>query len=504
MNKTVHANIGGLIFHIDEDAYQKLHQYLDRLRTYFRQTDTSSDILEDIEARIAELLQDRLGDKRQIVNNSDVDAVIQAMGKPEDFDDVAGEGPTAGRTESTAHSFGRRLFRNPDDKQVGGVASGLAAYFNIDVIWLRLMFILFIFFWGTGVLIYIILWVIVPEATTPSEKLQMRGEPVTVSNIEKSVREELEQVGERIKGFAKSNFNTDGAGGQPSSVSRAANKVGEVLSVVLQTVGKLFGVFIIIVGMIMLGSLLVALFTTSTAFSVSLPFVNEFLFSSTSQALWMSTGVLMLTIVPIAWFIVTIILALMKVKQGRRFVHLGFLAVFLAGLFITIGAGINLGLDFRSKGVVKEEMTIDQPVSDTLTLSMNEPDWPATGDIAHVYAGDDYIRIGMGDFDITEDTLYYTDIEIRTVATRDSIYSLTMYYYARGNTALEGRERARDISYSFSQAGDRLMFDPLFQAGDHPYRNQHIRIIVRVPEGKQAIVDPALEEWTNRHIYQDY
>jgi hypothetical protein len=239
-------------------------------------------------------------------------------------------------------------------------------------------------------------------------------------------------------------------------------------------------------------------------FSVSLPFVNEFLFSSTSQALWMSTGVFLLTIVPIAWFITTIILALMRVKQGRRFVHLGFLVVFLAGLFITIGAGINLGLDFRSKGVVKEELSIDQPQSDTLTLSMNEPDWPVSRDVAHLYAGDDYIRLGMGDFDITEDTLYYTDIEIRTVATRDSTYSLTVYYYARGNTSLEGRARARDISYSFSQEGDRLLFDPLFQVGDHPYRNQHIRVVVRVPEGKQAIVDPALEEWTNRHIYQDY
>ena len=88
----------------------------------------------------------------------------------------------------------RRLYRNPDDKLLGGVCSGIASYFDVDAVWVRLAFAFIFFVFGSGFLLYILLWIIVPEAKTTAEKLQMRGEPVTISNIEKNVKEEMEQV----------------------------------------------------------------------------------------------------------------------------------------------------------------------------------------------------------------------------------------------------------------------------------------------------------------------
>ena len=188
MNKTININLGGYFFHIDETAYQKLRRYLDAIsKSLSDDPQGKNEIISDIEARISELLSEKITDARQVVNEQDISDIIQIMGEPEDYADSeeAYSEPSYKRTRK--QNTGKKLFRDTDDKFIGGVAAGIAHYFDVDVIWIRLAFILTTVFSGVGLLAYIIFWVITPEARTTAEKLQMEGEAVNIDNIEKKI-----------------------------------------------------------------------------------------------------------------------------------------------------------------------------------------------------------------------------------------------------------------------------------------------------------------------------
>ncbi|HRO09364.1 MAG TPA: PspC domain-containing protein [Saprospiraceae bacterium] len=207
MNKTYNINLGGYPFSINDDAFEYVHAYLGSIRSHFSLSKGCEEIVNDIEVRMAELFQDHLKG-RMIISMKEVDEVIAIMGKPEDF----GAEPmaesysfTSGYTKSPSGlGTAKKLFRNPDDKKVAGICSGIAAYFGIeDPIWIRLVFVLLIFTVGAGAFTYIILWVLVPEAKTASDKLSMRGEPTTVSNIASLVEAELTDLGNKINKWSK-------------------------------------------------------------------------------------------------------------------------------------------------------------------------------------------------------------------------------------------------------------------------------------------------------------
>jgi phage shock protein PspC (stress-responsive transcriptional regulator) len=200
MKKTFSINISGIIFHIDEDAYQKLNAYLEKLKSHFRNTEGRDDIINDIESRIAEILQERLTDKKEVVSLKDVNEVIKIMGQPSDFAEES-EDDTS-QVNENYYTPGKRLFRNPDNKIIGGVSSGIATYLNIDALWIRLLFIITLFAGGTGVFVYIILWVAMPEASTTADRLQMKGEAVNIDNIEKSIRKEFDGMKTRVNDFS--------------------------------------------------------------------------------------------------------------------------------------------------------------------------------------------------------------------------------------------------------------------------------------------------------------
>jgi len=186
MNKTVNINLAGIFFHIDEDAYLKLQRYLEAIKRSFTDSQGRSEIISDIEARIAELFSERVKHDKQVIGNKEVDEVITIMGQPEDYlvdDEIFEDEP---RKQTSSSSDSKKLFRDTDNSYIGGVASGLGHYLGIDAVWVRLLWIIFAFgSGGTFILIYILFWVLVPEAKTTSEKLTMTGEPVNISNIEK-------------------------------------------------------------------------------------------------------------------------------------------------------------------------------------------------------------------------------------------------------------------------------------------------------------------------------
>ena len=194
MNKTVTIVLNGVLFHIEEEAYNKLKEYLDSIKQYYASHNgDSEEILKDIESSIAEKFSAKLKTAKQVVSMADVEALIKVMGTVEDFaaleDDNIGETKESKKTESEGpNKLSRRLYRNPDDKIIAGVASGIASYFNIDPVIVRLLFVASVFAGGTGIIIYLVMSVIVPMAETSTQKLEMQGKPVTLKKIEQASR----------------------------------------------------------------------------------------------------------------------------------------------------------------------------------------------------------------------------------------------------------------------------------------------------------------------------
>lgn len=206
MKKTLTVNLGGTVFHIDEDAYRLLDNYLSNLRLYFRRQEGAEEIVNDIEIRISELFSEKITAGSQVITIPDVEEVIARMGKPEDFGGgEEGEAKKASSgTTGTSATFRRKLYRNPDDKMLGGVASGLAAYMGWDVTVVRLI-MLIVLICGVGSLIpiYIVCWIVIPEAHTAAEKLNMRGEDVTIENIGKTVTDGFERMASNVNDYMK-------------------------------------------------------------------------------------------------------------------------------------------------------------------------------------------------------------------------------------------------------------------------------------------------------------
>ncbi|MDR3127615.1 MAG: PspC domain-containing protein [Tannerellaceae bacterium] len=184
MKKTLSVNLGGKMFHIDEDAYTLLDKYLGSLRGYFGREEGGEEILLDFERRIAELFEGKLHPGYDVVGMMEVEEVIRKMGKPEE---ICG-GKAGEKTETQWKPEKKKLYRDTSDEILGGVASGLAAYMGWDATAVRMVFIVLLFI-HVGLPLYLILWLIIPPAQTAAERLQMRGERVTVENIGRTITE---------------------------------------------------------------------------------------------------------------------------------------------------------------------------------------------------------------------------------------------------------------------------------------------------------------------------
>jgi len=192
MKTVVNASIGGRSFSVDSDAYDRLNLYL----THFREklgnnAMQSKEIMDDIESRIAELFYEEVGDRNRVVSLALVEKVIGQLGMPDgspETDSHKAAGPSSSYERSYGYERPRphhSLFRDPDNRVLGGVCSGVAAYFDIDIVLVRVLTFCIIVFGGVGCLLYFILWLVVPKAETPAEKCMMRGEEPTAENMAK-------------------------------------------------------------------------------------------------------------------------------------------------------------------------------------------------------------------------------------------------------------------------------------------------------------------------------
>jgi phage shock protein PspC (stress-responsive transcriptional regulator) len=194
MKITVSINLGGYSFNIDEDAYSELKRYLKNLELHFAGEESSAEILSDIESRMAELFRTKLTSYKQVIDIGDVQQVISVLGTPEDISD--GEGPTI--KDKFASPGYHRMYRDTDHRAIGGVCAGIAAYWDLEIWVVRLIFFALAMM-GVGILIYLILYVVLPEARTTAEKIAMKGNPVNIHNIKDSVKQEFDTVRKNMK-----------------------------------------------------------------------------------------------------------------------------------------------------------------------------------------------------------------------------------------------------------------------------------------------------------------
>lgn len=226
MNKTIDINLSGRMFHVDEDAYKLLYDYLYNLRHAFEHQEGCNEIMDDLENRLAELLIEHTSGRQEVVSLAIVEKAIGLLGKPEEI--AGGNEPELQaeeqqpKTEASPEAekepeeepeteapkdtpppeepVRKRLFRNPDDRMLGGVLGGLAVYLNWDPTLLRLLMVVILFAgYGTVIPIYVICWLVIPKAVTATDKLHMQGRPVTMENIGKMVTGGIESAGEYLR-----------------------------------------------------------------------------------------------------------------------------------------------------------------------------------------------------------------------------------------------------------------------------------------------------------------
>lgn len=501
MNKTVTINISGIIFHIEEDAYEKLSRYLSTIKGYFRDSDGRDEIMSDIEARIAEMLQEKVGKTKQVVLMSDVDEVISAMGQPEEF--AAGSDETYSKeeraTEEPKDTYmpprRRRVFRDPDDRVLGGVCSGLGSYFDIDPVWIRIAFAVAFFVFGSGLLLYILLWIIIPQARTTAEKLEMRGESVNINNISKTVNEEMEYLRKRMENL--------GSRENRERMRHGASRLGGVLGDIFRVIGKVIAVFFVVLGIIMLVALLGSLFGANNVVHIenngvhtaySLKELGNVFFTSPSQYNMMLFGVTLLVGIPLIALVYLGIRLLFKVKSNR-IVKMVLFGAWLVGWVFTIWAGIKIGKELDDSATSRQQVKLTQPKSDTLYLRMR-------ADSRFDFEDNAYdSRVTLGDWNLVEVddkkmVFGYPNLDI--VKSETDSFELTVIKSANGPTKKDAQVYARNIRYNFYQTDSLVEFNPYFDIdlGDK-FRNQSLRLVLKVPKGKVIFLSKSM----NKIIY---
>ncbi len=557
MKKNISINIGGIIFHIEEDGYEKLKNYLDSVNSYFSTFEDSKEIIEDIEGRIAEIFLARLDEGKQVISQVDVDELINIMGTTKDFDaaietepeeepakETTEEEPKAEKKETTdkklfrdskrkviggvasglAHFFGidpiwvrllflaflfnivfwglstfifvayivlwiaipasdkldddkavKKLYRDSEDRVLGGVSSGIAQYFGVDTIIIRVLFVVSIFLGGAGLVAYIILWIITPEAKTITEKMQMQGEPVTISNIEENVKKSLnvregeENVFVKILLFP---FRLI------AIIFKALGELlGPLLKFAVEALRILVGVFLVFLGFVMMICFTMAFFVL-LGLGGSMEHLIQF---GTLPADYLIGSLSTVTI--ISSYLVTMVPSLAIALGGlsiitRKMVTRPFVGWSMFGLWLLGLIGLAFSVptfirDFSTENSYIEERTF-KVTDETPTLYLNEIDY------------------GFG----------YEGVELKLRGHSDSTYLLKLDFESRGATRSAARENASAVDYFVEQRNGDFYFDnELSFDNDTPFRLQRLEATFFIPYGQVFRMEDELADILRNTLY---
>ena len=488
MNKTVNINLGGMFFHIDEDAYQKLTRYFDAIKRSLSNSSGHDEIIKDIEIRVSELLNEKQISDKHVVGLKDVDEVIAVMGQPEDYiieDELKGSQTFS----NTSNRRTKKLYRDKEKGMIGGVSAGLGHYFGIDAVWIRIVLILLVFAgFGTGILAYIILWIVTPEAITTSEKLEMTGEPVTISNIEKKVREEFESVSDKFK-----NVDYDKYGNQiKSSAGKIGSSFGDFIMTIFKIFAKFLGVILIITGIATLVSLLIAVFTLGSSDFINVPWQNFIEAGNfTDYPIW-SFGLLMFFAVGIPFFFLTLLgfkLLSPSIKSIGNIAKYTLLALWIIAIAILISIGIKQASEVAYEGKTVQKETINITPNDTLFVKFRYNEY-YTKDI------DDRESFKFVQDSASTQLIYSNNVRIEILRTDEKLPFIQIEKIARGKSFQDAKQRAEKIKYAIKIEGNQLILDNyLLTEVTNKFRDQEVEIFLYLPEGTLLKPDSSVQNY---------
>ncbi|GLB51614.1 hypothetical protein NBRC110019_06530 [Neptunitalea chrysea] len=488
MNKTININLGGLFFHIDEEAYFKLQKYLDTIKRSLSSSPGRDEIIGDIEARIAELFSERLMNERQVVSMKDVSEVIDIMGQPEDYmvdEEIFEDEPI--RQKSAPKGTHKQLLRDPDNKYIAGVSSGLSYYFGIDPLWIRLLWVLLVIAgFGSPILLYIILWIIMPEAVTTAQKLSMRGEPVNISNIEKKVKEGFEDVADRVK-----NADYEKAGRKIKSTGQTFfETIGNIIVTILKVFGKFAGVLLIIVAVATLIGLLMGVIAAIIGGSFSVHFgpfgMNESYFLHDVPFWFFMLLVLFAVGIP---FFFLLILGIKIIANNTKSIgnvsRYSLLAVWILAIVGLIYVAIehNFENSISSTNTEKYEYTIGSPKKVTIALSQDRI-------FSHTYKSN---GITIVESDGQEKILNH-HVRLNVRPTIDTVMYIKVEKKSTGKNYNQAKSIAENISFNYTINNNLIKLDDYILSDDeNKYLNQSVYVTIYVPEDIYVELDPSIK-----------
>jgi phage shock protein PspC (stress-responsive transcriptional regulator) len=495
MKETVKINLNQRLFDLDEDAYKTLKTYLDSLRKYFeKRPGEAEEILQDIEQRIAEILEQKLSSNKQVITIADIEETIGTMGTVDDITREAEDSEQqdfntddADEKKSTADDYNReyrRLHRDLESNILGGVCSGMAAFFNIDPVWIRLAFVLLLIANGIGLLVYLILWAAVPAARTTAQRLQMRGRPVTVENIQESVKSEYERV--------KDSFNKYS---QSESFKRTRDTVNEVFTTFGQIFLAIIKIILIVIGVamaIVLITLLLGFFGVIAAgwnfHTWQLPDIpfREHIGPMFHDITFFSIALLLVIMIPAVAILGGIIKLIFNVKT-----HYSVLSAFawtiwslaLVFLIISVISGKDL---INNSYKEKDEVILNINKSKPLYINIYDtilPDWKMG---YYTFFGHEIIRNKINEKCYLKPSIYINtsdDSSMRMIIEKSSsILSFDDNIYS-------------NYQYNWDQTDTTIILDNYFSIHEEDlWQLPGINVYVLVPEGKEIFIDKDLKE----------
>jgi phage shock protein PspC (stress-responsive transcriptional regulator) len=490
MKKTISVNISGLVFNIEEEAYSALDQYLKDISARIKNSEDAKEIIRDVESRIAELFREKLSNTSEVITVEHVEEVKAILGKPADFSMEEGENQTSENnfTSEEKTSSEKRMYRDTDNAKLGGVCSGIAAYFGVDAIIIRILFVFLFIVGGSGVLLYLILLFIIPEAKTTADKLRMRGEPVNVNNIKDHFNTIKDDLSKKAKNSSFVETFNDLIASLPPFVTKT-------LKVISQVVGFFF----------ITGSL-VALFVFTSMFMGESGFLpihidGQDLTLSDGISLLFGDGIhyslsylaiLVFIYIPIITFSIWGVKLLFTIQTKTRVTSIVLGVVWSVSIAILMYTGISVGMDMS-----KQEQVI-QTIAPTVDTNKLFVDVDIEGNLSDAPIE---VKGKLRDFILIKNESFYLGNPqlVLKPNEKDSVFKIEIIKEAAAGTSKMAYNRAERISYNHLLWGNQLKLSPYLKMNVlDKLRGQTVTVIIYVPEGKEVEFGENID-----HVFHD-
>ena len=489
MKKTVSVNIKGMNFLIEEDAYELLQSYMNRLTHSLRNEKGSKEIIEDIEFRVAELCSNHLNEKKQVIEKEDIEDITKTLGEPEEYvdsnEEFIQETETNNYEQKHFNTSNRRLYREMEHAKIAGVCGGIANYFNIDVVIIRAIFLIVFFFFGFGFPIYILLWIILPKASTTIDRLKMQGKPITAETIKSEVENASNRLRDETNSFA-AKLRKDG------SITQRINSIGRFIKLVL-------GLGAILTGLSILGFFIMLIFGSSI-----IPFGSDDQFMSLSDighvvlegnedVFWAWTGVSISCLSAVFFLFILGSTLIFNFKNKLTKISLiSLILIGFIGIIISSYIGVKSGREMAFEGEL--ENSIGSIDTDTLKIEshfekLNGSNIKSNGNSGFVTIEGNRITDSGIHFEYTE--------------SKDSLYHIYQVLTANSSSHKKAEKKANNIQHSVLISKNTLHVNTCFYyPKSDKLRDQEVTIVIQIPKGKFVEIDnqKIRMEFTTRDI----